>query len=106
MFLDYNLNFHKMIDMHSKYDNMHKNGMFYALIFINILKITCINCMILEGILIRGVSSINDPHKLFFDGDSSFMWTPNHPKEVMNIMYLANQSYFNLLFIFLNMKTY
>ena len=24
-----------MIDMHSKYDNMHKNGMFYALICID-----------------------------------------------------------------------
>ena len=24
-----------MIDMHSKYDNMHKNEMFYALIYIN-----------------------------------------------------------------------
>ena len=24
-----------MIDMHSKYDNMHKNGMFYVLICIN-----------------------------------------------------------------------
>ena len=35
-----------MIDMHSKYDNMHKNGMFYALIFIKNYIITCINCML------------------------------------------------------------
>ena len=30
-----------MIDMHSKYDNMHKNGMFYALICINNHVIAC-----------------------------------------------------------------
>ena len=32
-----------MIDMHSKYDNMHKNGMFYALIYINNHVINSIN---------------------------------------------------------------
>ena len=40
-FLDYNLNLHQMIDMHSKYDNMHKNEMFYALICINNHVIAC-----------------------------------------------------------------
>ena len=30
-----------MIDMHSKYDNMHKNRMFYALIYINNHVIAC-----------------------------------------------------------------
>ena len=35
-----------MIDMHSKYDNMHKNGMFYALICVINYIITCINCML------------------------------------------------------------
>ena len=30
-----NLKLHEMIEMHSKYDNMHTNGMFYALICIN-----------------------------------------------------------------------
>ena len=30
-----------MIDMHSKYDNMHNNGMFYALIYINNYIIAC-----------------------------------------------------------------
>ena len=30
-----------MIDMHSEYDNMHKNGMFYALICINNYEIAC-----------------------------------------------------------------
>ena len=30
-----------MIDMYSKYDNMHKNRMFYALIFINNHVIAC-----------------------------------------------------------------
>ena len=36
IFWYYNLKLHEMIDIHSKYDNMHKNEMFYALI-------TCIN---------------------------------------------------------------
>ena len=35
-----------MIDMHSKYDNMHNNRMFSALICMNNLIITCINCML------------------------------------------------------------
>ena len=32
--------------MHSKYDNMHKNGMFYALLCINNYVITSMNCML------------------------------------------------------------
>ena len=35
-----------MIDMHSKYDNMHKNRMLYALICINNRIIACLNCML------------------------------------------------------------
>ena len=37
---------HEIIDMHSKYDNMHKNEMFYALVCINNYIISCINCML------------------------------------------------------------
>ena len=40
---------HEMIDMHSKYDNMHENGMFYALICINNHIVTCLNCMLFVG---------------------------------------------------------
>ena len=40
---------YEMIDMHSKYDNMHMNGMSYALIYINNHIITCINCMLSVG---------------------------------------------------------
>ena len=32
--------------MHSMYNNMDKNGMFYALIYINNHVITYINCML------------------------------------------------------------
>ena len=39
---------HEMIDMHSKYDNMHKNEMFYGLIYISSYIITCINFMLLR----------------------------------------------------------
>ena len=35
-----------MIDMHSKYDNMHKNEMVYVLICINNLIISSINYML------------------------------------------------------------
>ena len=41
-----------MIEMHSKYDNMHINGMFYALFCIsNRVKIACYHLVnsILEG---------------------------------------------------------
>ena len=36
-----------MIDIHSKYDNMHKNGIFYALIYFNDHVKSCINFMLL-----------------------------------------------------------
>ena len=35
-----------MIGMHSKYDYMHKNVIFYALIYINNHIIACSNCML------------------------------------------------------------
>ena len=35
-----------MIEMHSKYDNMHTNGMFYALICINNHVLSCYDCML------------------------------------------------------------
>ena len=35
-----------MIDMNSKYDDMHKNEMFYTLICINSHVMTIINCML------------------------------------------------------------
>ena len=38
--------FHRMIDIHLKHDNMHKNGMVYALIFINNHIIICIDYML------------------------------------------------------------
>ena len=37
-----------MIDMHSKYDNMQKNEMFYDLIFTNTHVIISISCMLSE----------------------------------------------------------
>ena len=45
-FLDHNLKLHKMIDMHSKYDNMHTNGIFNVLIYINNHVNSCINYML------------------------------------------------------------
>ena len=36
-----------MIDIHSKHDNMHENGMFYALICIQNHTISRIDCMLL-----------------------------------------------------------
>ena len=35
-----------MINIYSKYDNMHKNEIFYALICINNHVNSCINCML------------------------------------------------------------
>ena len=45
-FVNYNLNYHIMTDIHSKHDNMHKNRIFYALICINNHIISCIDCML------------------------------------------------------------
>ena len=35
-----------MIDMHSKYDNMHKNGIFYVFVCINNHVIISLSCML------------------------------------------------------------
>ena len=41
------LNFHETIDMHSKYDNIHKNRIFYALICITLVYIMAFyDCML------------------------------------------------------------
>ena len=45
-FCDYNLNFYIMIYMHSKYDNMQKNKIFYVLICINNHTFNGINFML------------------------------------------------------------
>ena len=46
VFLGHNLKLHKMIDMHSKYDNMHTNRIFNVLNCINNYVNSCINCML------------------------------------------------------------
>ena len=53
-FLDHNLKLHKMIEMHSKYDNMHTNGIYKGLICINNHINSCISCMLLG-------SRVNNP---------------------------------------------
>ena len=49
IFLYHNLKLHKMIEMHSKYDNMHKNRIFNALNYINNHINSFINCMLSGG---------------------------------------------------------
>ena len=46
IFLDHNLKLQKMIEMHLKYDNVHKNRIFNALNCINNHVNSCINCML------------------------------------------------------------
>ena len=46
IFLYHNLKLHKMIEMHSKFDNMHTNRIFNALICINNHVNSCTNCML------------------------------------------------------------
>ena len=44
--LDHHIKLHKMIEMHSKYDNMHTDRIFNALNFINNHVNSSINCML------------------------------------------------------------
>ena len=46
IFLDHNLKLYKMIDMYLKYDNMHTNELFNAIICINNHLNSCMNCML------------------------------------------------------------
>ena len=56
-----------MIDMHSKYDNMHKNVMFYVLIYINNHIIISISCMLSapKSIIMTMMCAKNQLDKLF-----------------------------------------
>ena len=49
IFLYHNLKLHKMIDMHLKYDNVHKNKIFNVLICINHHVNSFTNCMLSDG---------------------------------------------------------
>ena len=60
-----------MINMHSKYDNMYKNEMFYALICINNHIIARVNCMLSIRSFVLGVSMFwisNLMYSIAFDG--------------------------------------
>ena len=46
IFLDHNLKLHKIIEMHSKYDNMNTNGIFNDLNYINNHVNSCIGFML------------------------------------------------------------
>ena len=46
IFLDHNLKLHKMIELHSKYNNMHTNRIFNALNYINNHVNSYKNCML------------------------------------------------------------
>ena len=54
-----------MIEMHSKYDNMHTNGMFYALICINNHVLSCLDCMLSYVEQPTGFVSTGNKHKVF-----------------------------------------
>ena len=54
-----------MIDIHSKYDNMHKNVMFYVLCFINNNVIISLNCMLsITCVAFQILNSINNSQNL------------------------------------------
>ena len=52
---------HRMIEMHSKYDNMHINVMFYALNCINNHFLSCYDCMLSDT---KSLESL-DPNRLY-----------------------------------------
>ena len=56
-----------MIDMNSKYDILHKNGMFYVLICINNHIRTCIICMLSQFQDMEGLPCILSWHPSLFD---------------------------------------
>ena len=55
-----------MIDMHSKYDNMHKNGIVNVLTFINNHVNLCINCMLSCTRLMNnlGFGHVSNPNEI------------------------------------------
>ena len=51
---------HRMIKMHSKYDNMHINVMFYALNCMNNHVLSCLDCMLSCNPLGPHILPVND----------------------------------------------
>ena len=75
-----------MMNMHSKYDNMHKNGMIYVLKSTNNHVISSISCML------SGTDDIQFMHEL--------TWLPMQFK-ALNILFVCMLSYFECIFIIL-----
>ena len=61
----YNLKLDRMINMHSKYVNMHMNDMFYALICINNHVIVSVSCMLSMDMCFRQPHNHASPWGLF-----------------------------------------
>ena len=57
IFLYHNLKLHKMIDIYLKFDNMHTNKIFNALICINTRVNSCTNCMLSHPNYIHNVTA-------------------------------------------------
>ena len=51
------------LDMYSKYDHMHKNVMFYVLIYINNHVVTSISCMLSDFPPFIDFRNVNFSHK-------------------------------------------
>ena len=49
VFLDYNMKFHKMVEIYLKYDNMHIIEIINAFICIDNHVNSCLNCMLSLG---------------------------------------------------------
>ena len=60
IFLYHNLKLHKMIEMHSKYDNTHTNRIFSALNCIDNNVNLCMNCMLSTITFDRMVYGLKD----------------------------------------------
>ena len=72
-----------MIDMHSKYDNMHKNGMFYALICINNRIIACYQKTLLSFLPLVVMSVLEEIQSSSNGVDTARGQTLKWPKELL-----------------------
>ena len=59
IFLYYNLKLHKMIEIHSKYDNMHTKRIFNALNCVNNHVNSCTNCMLSTRLPFYRILAVN-----------------------------------------------
>ena len=97
-FLDHNLKLHKMIEMYSKYDNMHTNRILNALIYINNYVNLCTNCVLSRYLCVLSHPSPPLPFLLSFSPSGACMCVRGRVRLLLHSSSFSSLRAFILIF--------